>query len=422
MKANHVSPQPASTPQVLADSPSATVVIVDDQPANVALLERLLTVADVAFVHGFTDPREALDHCASHVPDLILLDLHMPYLDGFAFMHALKTVVPDDVFLPVVMLTADVTTAVKEEALASGAIDFLTKPFDLNEVLLRVKNLLDTRARHTRLEGRNATLSSALKAQMAEQQAVGEELARRDSRIDQALVPGALTPVFQPVYDLAAGELVGAEALARFAGPPRRPPNEWFAEAEAIGRGAELELAAAAEALDHLHLFPIGIFIAINVSPATAVVPEFETLLSSYPAHRIVVELTEHERVQDYDALLMTLDRLRGRGIRAAVDDTGAGYAGLQHLLHIRPDILKLDTALTRGLDTDPARRSLAISLLSFAEEIGATVIAEGVEFASELLTLQDIGIPWGQGYHLGRPGALPLQRHPLCATDEPSP
>lgn len=398
---------PAS--HVLVDSPSATVVIVDDQPANVILLERCLSAVDVAMVRGFTDPRAALDYCAEGLPDLVLLDLHMPEIDGFAFMDALGKLVPDDGFVPVLVLTADATTAVKERALASGAKDFLTKPFEVTEVRLRVENLLETRALHSRLAWHNAALTAALEDHTAAEQAAAQENSDRHQRIDQALVPGALTMVFQPVADLVAGHVVGAEALARFTGPPDRPPNEWFAEAESIGRGPELELAAITRALDQFDLLRPGPFLAVNASPATAVTPQFEALLRGYPGGRIVVELTEHERVRDYEELLDCLDRMRRRGIRIAVDDTGAGYAGLQHLLLIHPDIIKLDIALTRGIDADPARRALAIALVSFAAEIGATILAEGLENASELTTLQGIGIPWGQGYHLARPGPLPL-------------
>lgn len=131
----------------------STVVIVDDEPANVALLERLLGAAEIVRVHGFTDPRQSLAHCAGSLPDLVLLDLHMPDLDGFAVMEALQGLTPDGGYLPVLVLTADITTEVKERALAAGAKDILTKPFDGTEVLLRVSNLLETRALHGRPGG-----------------------------------------------------------------------------------------------------------------------------------------------------------------------------------------------------------------------------------------------------------------------------
>lgn len=396
-------------PALRPEAAASTVVIVDDEPANVALLRRLLDTAAIVRVHGFTDPRQALAHCAESLPDLVLLDLHMPGLDGFGFMEALKGLVPGGRFLPVLVLTADVTTEVRERALSAGAKDFLTKPFDRTEVLLRVSNLLETRALAALLERHNTDLKAALDLRIdAEREAAAEHELRRE-RIAQALAPGALAMVFQAIADLTTGTVVGAEALARFACEPRRPPDEWFAEAGDIGRGAELELAAIAAALQQLHQLPPDVFLSVNASPATAVTPELEALLAGYPAERVVLELTEQARVGDYDTLLAALGRLRDRGVRIAVDDAGAGYAGFQHLLRLRPDILKLDTTLTRGIDADPVHRCLAAALVTFATEIGGTIIAEGIEIPEELSTLQRVGIPWGQGYHLARPGPLPV-------------
>ena len=133
---------------------ASSVVIVDDQPANVALLDRILS--DIAEVHGFTDPHVALEHCRRSLPSVVLLDLHMPDLDGFAVMDALNDLIPERGLLPVLVLTADVTTDARDRALASGAKDFLTKPFDRTEVLLRVANLLDLRALHDRLQRHEA--------------------------------------------------------------------------------------------------------------------------------------------------------------------------------------------------------------------------------------------------------------------------
>ena len=413
------SPQPGTAAGVAADS---TVVIVDDKPANVALLERLLDPDRVGRVHGFTDPRQALAHCAGSLPDLVLLDLHMPDLDGFAVMDALGELVPDGGFLPVLVLTADVTAAVRERALAAGATDFLTKPFDRTEVLLRVANLLKTSALHRRLQDHNAALQADLDARVAAEAQAAAEQSRKARRIEVALAPGALTMVFQKVADLATGDVVGTEALARFGCEPRRPPNEWFAEADEIGRGVELELVAIAAALDQLHELPPGAFLAVNASPATATTPELDTLLAHHPADRIVLELTEHTPVDNYDVLLTALDKLRRRGVRIAVDDTGAGYAGFQHLLRLRPHILKLDTTLTRGIDADPVRRSLATALVTFATETDATIIAEGIELASELATLQHIGISWGQGYYLAHPGPLPLPAQRIATLPTPHP
>ena len=124
--------------------------MVDDREANVRLLERMLQTAGVSQVHTLTDPREAVKRCLELEPDLLLIDLHMPHLDGVAVLTALRAALPDGVFLPVIVLTADLSSDAKERALAAGAKDFLAKPLDRTEVLLRVGNLLETRALYAR--------------------------------------------------------------------------------------------------------------------------------------------------------------------------------------------------------------------------------------------------------------------------------
>lgn len=385
-----------------------TVVIVDDTQENVAQLARVLDGLGIDRVYGFTDPHAAIAHCEDSLPDLIMLDLQLPILDGFAVMKSLRKLVPADVFLPVVVLTADISAEVKEQALFAGAKDFLTKPIDRTEVLLRVANLLETRAQYRRLERSNAALQARIDNHLSAERESVAERERRHQRIDRALMPGSLAMVFQPVQDIESGQIVGVEALSRFYCEPRRTPDKWFDEAECLGRGIELELAAIEVALSRFHELPAEYFLAINASPKTAATPELAEMLEEYPAERVVIELTEHTRVDDYEGLIFALDRLRALGVRIAVDDTGAGYAGLQHLLQIRPNVLKLDTALTHGIDSDMVRQSLAAALVRFASETGATIIAEGIETAGELTTLQQLGIPWGQGFHLGRPAELP--------------
>jgi EAL domain-containing protein (putative c-di-GMP-specific phosphodiesterase class I) len=215
--------------------------------------------------------------------------------------------------------------------------------------------------------------------------------------------------VYQPFVTLADRLIVGGEALARFAGTPYRPPNEWFDEAESVGRLSVLELSALARAVSRLDELPPEAFLSLNISARTAVTPECAELLAALPADRIVLEITEHSQVDDYDRLAACLRPFGDRGGRLAVDDAGAGFAGLQHILRLRPHIIKLDIALTSGIDRDPARRALASSLVQFAHEINATLIAEGIETAEELAVLRDLGVRWGQGYHLARPADLPL-------------
>jgi EAL domain-containing protein (putative c-di-GMP-specific phosphodiesterase class I) len=390
---------------------TSRVMVVDDSSANVRLLQRLLRNAGVTAIDGYTDPVKALAACKEDLPDVLLLDLHMPDLDGFAVMEALRSMLPADAFLPVLVLTADDDAAVKQQALAAGAKDFLTKPFDAIEVVLRVRNLLETKDLYTRLQRHNARLQAELDAQQAAERRQAEAFRQSLLRIERVLAENLLTMVFQPIVSLVDGRLVGAEALARFEAEPRRPPNEWFAEANAVGRGVELELHAVKCALAQLGELNFGAYMSVNASPETAIAPGLAALLASLPGNRIVLELTEHTRVGDYEALVEALVRARSHGVRVAADDTGAGYAGLQHLLRLRPNVVKLDIALTRHIDEDPARRALASALVTFAGEIGAALIAEGVESVEELRSLRALGIPAAQGYRLGRPGPISALR-----------
>lgn len=384
----------------------ACVVVVDDDPASVALLSDMLHYAGVGEVHGVTDPMEAASRCLTVGADLVVLDLHMDGMDGYAVMAALGDLLPDDTFLPVLVLTADTATVARDQALAAGAKDFLVKPVDYTEVLLRVRNLLETHAIYEDLQRHYAALADA------ESQRAAADLRKLEAeritadRIEDSLSQEALTMVFQPIADLVTGEVVGAEALARFRCEPQRPPDEWFHEAASIGRGTELELAAVRAALRELDELPPDVFMSVNISPAMAVRPELLDLLRQHPGDRVVLELTEHVRVDDYDALLSALMELRAWGLRIAVDDAGAGYSGLRHILRLRPDIIKLDLELTRDIDTDPARRALALALVTFAGEMGATIIAEGIETHEEMASLRSLGIRWGQGFHLAHPGA----------------
>jgi EAL domain-containing protein (putative c-di-GMP-specific phosphodiesterase class I) len=380
---------------------------VDDLETNVILLKRLLELAGITDIHMLTDARDAVATCLQLDPDLLLLDLHMPHLDGAAVLRQLRSVTPADRFLPVLVLTADTTSTAREQALDLGAKDFLTKPFDRVEVIQRVRNLLEMRSLYQGMQEHNAALQAELEIQEAERRRAAEELAELRARVDAAFQPGSLEMAYQPIVDLQTATAVGVEALARFRCEPPRPPNQWFADAAAAGRGIELEIAAIDAAVAALPDLPDGLLLSVNASPATAVSPELERVLASVAGPRIILELTEQSFIDDYDQLLEGLDHIRSQGVRIAVDDAGAGYAGLQQILGLRPDIIKLDLYITHGIHTDPVRRALAASLVSFAGDTGALIVAEGVETPDELQTLQQLGVHWGQGYHLGRPGSL---------------
>ncbi|MBK9356064.1 MAG: response regulator [Bacteroidales bacterium] len=157
---------------------NANILIVDDQKVNIDILEGFLDIQGYTNLCSVTDPREVMNQYNSFHPDLILLDLSMPFLNGFEVMEQLRSVVPDDDYLPVLVLTADAQIEVRQAALSSGASDFLTKPFDLIEVGLRIKNLLKTRYLHQQIENRNWILEVKVSERTAELEKMNMELTK----------------------------------------------------------------------------------------------------------------------------------------------------------------------------------------------------------------------------------------------------
>jgi EAL domain-containing protein (putative c-di-GMP-specific phosphodiesterase class I)/AmiR/NasT family two-component response regulator len=380
----------------------ARVVLVDDEPANLALLTQLLRRGGLRNLHAVEDSRDVLALVRELDPDLILLDLHMPGVDGYSLLAELREQAAGT-YQPVLVLTADTTRQAITRALELGARDFLTKPFDIDEVTLRVRNLLETRALHMTLRHHNLTLADQLGTLEGAAESAHEARQSIIDRITKVLSNDGITMVFQPIM-LADRTVIGCEALARFPQEPAQGPDRWFAEADSVGLGTELELCAVAAALRQLPNLPDDVFLAVNVSPSTAVAPELAALLQGTDQSRVVLELTEHVPVEDYDAVNAGLAALRSTGVRLALDDTGAGYAGFRHLLGLRPDVIKLDISLTRDIDHDPVRRALAAAIVAFAADVGAWVVAEGIETDSEMATLGGLNVPWLQGFRLGRP------------------
>jgi EAL domain-containing protein (putative c-di-GMP-specific phosphodiesterase class I) len=186
-------------------------------------------------------------------------------------------------------------------------------------------------------------------------------------------------------------------------------PDRWFADAAEVGLGTEVELIAVETALFAARGLPRCLYLSVNLSPTTLQSGLLPGLLaaSGWPPERLVIEITEHTPVEDYGSLEECLAELRAPGFRLAVDDAGAGYASFRHILGLRPEYIKLDRALIDGIDTDPARRALVSAVVTFGREVGAGVIAEGVETSGELQAARGLGVAAAQGYFLGRPATV---------------
>jgi EAL domain-containing protein (putative c-di-GMP-specific phosphodiesterase class I) len=218
-----------------------------------------------------------------------------------------------------------------------------------------------------------------------------------------------LRMVFQPVVRLSDAHVVGYESLARFDLTPFPTPAHAFATADRSGLGAALELLAIERAFEALPDMPYDTTLGINLSAQALMTPAVQESVLAHAGGNICVEVTEHTQVTDYAELNLVTDRLREAGVLIAVDDAGAGYASLRHILQLRPDIIKLDISLVRDIDADPVRMALARSLASFAGEVGARLVAEGIETRAEHDKLRGIGVDFGQGFYLAKPGSLPL-------------
>ena len=217
------------------------------------------------------------------------------------------------------------------------------------------------------------------------------------------LRPDGILIELQPIVDLQTGRTVGLEALSRF--PERGAgPTEVFRDARAIGWGTRLEAAAAGAALDRLPDVPAGCFLSINLSPEALSDRTLINRLCASDGRRLVVEITEHAPIDNPPTLLLHLAELRAAGVRIAVDDVGAGYATPGHVVLTAPDIIKVDTGLIRHIDTDAMRTALLRAMSTFSTEVGATLVAEGVETEAERDALVSVGIRFAQGYLFGRP------------------
>jgi EAL domain-containing protein (putative c-di-GMP-specific phosphodiesterase class I) len=214
----------------------------------------------------------------------------------------------------------------------------------------------------------------------------------------------ALRVHLQPIVELPSGRVWGVEALARFPGHPQPAPSAWFASAVRDGRGAALEQVALQGALDVLPRLPGGLRLTVNLSADALLLPAVQGLLVDSADDRVLVELTEHEQVDDYPALLAALATLREAGVGLCIDDFGAGHSSLRHVLHLEPEVVKLDLSLVQGVGTSHRRQALVSAMVAFCSSTGTMLVAEGVEGAGDLATLQDLGVQHAQGWFLARP------------------
>jgi EAL domain-containing protein (putative c-di-GMP-specific phosphodiesterase class I)/CheY-like chemotaxis protein len=381
------------------------VLIAEDDPVvRESLSDLLAEVEDIDLVGTAGDADEAIETAARTRPHVLLCDVRMP---GGGGERAIAEIRIRDPEVHVLALSVHDDRSTVFGMLQAGAIGYLVKGLPADDIVEAV-----------RLAARGESSLSSRVTREVIRELVGQlelrdhqaEMRRRRTGLMRGVVEGGgITMVFQPIVHLASLAMVGVEALARFGARPAREPKEWFEEAGQVGMRVDLELATARAALLERPQLREGVYLAVNLSPETALSASFPAFMSELPLEDVVFEISEHARVPDYDGLNSVLGELRSRGGRIAIDDAGAGFASLQHILRLSPDLIKLDMELTRGIDADPARRALASALTSFSREIGAVLVAEGIETAAEFETLRGLGVGYGQGFYLGEPAPEPV-------------
>jgi EAL domain-containing protein (putative c-di-GMP-specific phosphodiesterase class I)/DNA-binding response OmpR family regulator len=245
--------------------------------------------------------------------------------------------------------------------------------------------------------------AAVLGATVGQSLSARSDLRAEERRLRRILTHHELDVVFQPIVDLGSLHVIGYEALTRF--DDGVPPDVRFAEAWAAGIGVDFELAAVALAAKRATTLPGDMLLALNISP-DVVLSASERLVRALPVDRpVVLEITEHVPVRDYRALRDAIDGLGGA--RSAVDDMGAGFASMRHVLELKPAFAKMDMSLIRGIHEDELRQGLAAGLVYYGLRSGFRLIAEGVEEEAEAAKLRELGVEFGQGYLFGRPAPL---------------
>jgi EAL domain-containing protein (putative c-di-GMP-specific phosphodiesterase class I)/CheY-like chemotaxis protein len=375
------------------------VMIADDEDAIRAALVSVLEDDPTIIVVGeANDAQTAIELAAKRQPAVALLDVRMPRGGGPRAALEIAKRSPET---RVIALSALEDAASILEMLDAGAAAYVGKADDTDTIVSTI---------HRLAEEPPAAAGVTLERRL-------DDVLREDGWLDRRRERAALMRsiidaggpriVYQPLFDLSDGDYIGAEALARFDAKPTRPCERWFEEADKAGLLIEMELSALRSAFANLDRLPLSTFLSVNVSPATCFSPELPEVLADRDPARVVLELTEHAPVTDYGQLSRSLEPMRARGVRIAVDDTGAGFSSLSHVLALAPELIKLDIKMCRDVEHDGARRALIHAIVDLAGQIGAGVVAEGIESSAQLIALRDAGVRYGQGFFLGRPERL---------------
>jgi EAL domain-containing protein (putative c-di-GMP-specific phosphodiesterase class I) len=382
---------PRDATDVPAPASRGAVLVVDDERVLLDVLESQLTEAgwqvDTAS-HG----REALRLVDGKRYEVVLTDIDMPGMTGVELLREIRA---RDLDVPVLLITGHPRVDTAVEALEHGALRYLQKPVRERDLLTAVEDA-------ARLH-RMARLKREALAAMGLEDRRPTDRAGLETRFGRALA--SLRLVFQPIVRAADGSVFGYEALVRTDEPSMPYPGALFEAAERLGRVQEVGGAVRDRVAAFLPRVP-GLTLFVNVHALELI---DDALLSpaaalSTHARSVVLELTERSSFEHVPNLRARVSLLRRLGYRLAVDDLGAGYAGLTSFAALNPHVVKLDMSLVRGADTEPVKQRLIGSMTGLCKEFGIMVVAEGIETTGERDTMVALGCDLLQGFLLGRP------------------
>ena len=380
-------------------TPKGRVLIVDDEvQLREAYAEMLKDEGYEVETAGSSEQAiDVLDLLRRSELDVVLSDIQMPGMNGVQLLRAVRE---RDLDLPVILMTGSPTVDTAARAVEYGALRYLLKPIKMDVLLAAVGDAVRLR----RL--------ARVKREMADELGDGTRLvgdrAGLEASLERAL--RSLWMAYQPIV-WAAGDLYGYEALVRSAEASLPRPDALFNAAERLGRLQQLGRATRfAVAKSLAPVVTRGLAVFVNVHPSeltdeTLYAPDGEL---SPVARSVVLEITERALLDDIPEVRSRIRNLKDMGFRIAIDDLGAGYAGLTSFTVLEPHIVKLDMALIRGVDRDPMKRRLIGSMTRVCKESGILVVAEGVETKAEHDAVVELGCDLVQGYLIGRPGELP--------------
>jgi len=374
------------------DKRAARVLVVEDDASVLQLFVRSLKEAGFR-VEGADDGGAAKRLFGATRYDVVVSDINLPGLTGIELLRDLRRV---DLDVPVVLVTGEPNLSTAMSAVEYGAFRYLAKPVDCEALVDVVREA----SRLRRLAGvRRQLLAHAGDAARQVADRAGLEV-----RFERGLEK--LTMAFQPIVDLSERTVYGFEALARSREPAMAHPMALIDAAERLDRVTEFGRAVRRASADAFRHAPENTLLFVNLhareledesltDPASPLAPI---------AERVVLEVTENARLEEVANLPHRVERLRSLGYRIALDDIGAGYAGLASFALLQPDIVKLDMGLVRDVHLDHTKRKLVGSIMRLCSELGMLVIAEGVEKSAEQESLTELGCRFFQGFLFAKP------------------